>query len=138
MSVSGNEIGRSTCSRFRLGTISAAAAKFSIVVLLFLSPFLALTFFVCVVYAVVPTSLWKKHRSWKVRLPVAVTCLMGYGIIFAAVFLELGSLAETDSYWFVGSGSMTIALIAGFLFLPLAAVGSISTLLGSRRTRGES
>lgn len=125
-------------SLFRFGTVSAGASLFTIILLMVGPTFLVPSIVVSIVYAAVPCSLWRKHRSRKVRVPIALTCVLGFGIVLSGIALELWSTTlshEPMSAAFPGMISLAFTLIAGVVFLPLAAIGSIHTLLGALRDR---
>lgn len=122
---------------FKPSSVGAAASLFTIVLLMMGNPFLVLTFFICVVYAVVPLSLWRKHRTWGWRASVIVSCALGFGIIGLGVVLEVAGMWRNDEFgmYLPGLASMKLALMAGIVFLPLACVGSIHSLVRAIRAR---
>ena len=122
---------------FRLSSIGAGASLLTVVLLMLGNPFLVLTFFFCVVYAVVPVSLWRKHRSWPWRAGILVTCFLGFGLILASLTLEIIDSWTADEYSAAVPSftSLVVALFAGVIFLPLACVGCIHSLLVALRER---
>ncbi len=96
------------------------------------NPFLVITFFIGVVYTVVPVSLWKKYQHRAIRSAVIITCTLGYGIIALGIGLDLYCF-WTETNTFPGSMTTTVlspffALGAGIVFLPLSAAGSLYSL----------
>jgi len=122
---------------FRLSSIGAGASLLTVVLLMLGNPFLVLTFFFCVVYAVVPVSLWRKHRSWPWRAGILITCFLGFGLVLASLTLEIIDSWTADEYSATVPAftSPIVALFAGVIFLPLACIGSIHSLLVALRER---
>ena len=120
---------------FHLGSVGARASWISVVILMFFSPAIALSIFMGIVYAVVPLSIWGKELSLRWRIPVGVTLFLGYGWMLAGVILDLQS--NVSYSLFPGGVTLFSTLTAGFVFLPLAAAGSISTLLKKIRSQKE-
>jgi hypothetical protein len=117
---------------FSLGTVSASGSLFLVILSMTVAPPFALTFLVSVVYAVVPFSLWSKSRNLLLRIVILTTCIFGFGIILAAVAMKLWP-GDSDAL-FPGMRSLLVAIGAGIVFLPMAAIGSFVTLLHSRRS----
>ena len=99
--------------------------------------FLVLTFFVCLVYAVVPYSLWRKHSTLIWRGAILITCTIGYGIIGLGLIMEMIELRQVDEFSVVlpGFSSLRLSLMVGIIFLPLAAVGSLHSLYAAIRAK---
>lgn len=122
---------------FRLSSLRAGACLLAIVLLMLVSPFLVLTFFICVVYAVVPVSLWRKHRTLRWRGSILITCLLGFGLIASGLVLEVvdSRLAHEYDVYPAGFVSPIIAFSAGVVFLPLACIGSIHSFVVAVRSK---
>ncbi|MDF1852611.1 MAG: hypothetical protein P1U85_17375 [Verrucomicrobiales bacterium] len=92
--------------------------------------------FLAVVYAVVPLSIWRRKRSLRWRIPIGITFVFGYGWIilgFVFAFPSTGGL-ESQMPWYI---PLFFSLTAGFFFLPLAAIGSITMLRERLETRSQ-
>lgn len=124
---------------FRPSSIGAGASLLTVVLLMLGDPFLVLTFFVCIVYAVVPWSLWHKHQGQVWRGSILVTCAVGFGIIAWGVIGEWVGLQELDEdeSAIPGFASLRVAFLSGVVFLPLAGVGSMHSLYVAMRARRE-
>lgn len=124
---------------FRPSSVGAGASLLTVVLLMLGNPFLVLTFFVCIVYAVVPWSLWHKHHGQVWRGSILVTCAVGFGIIAWGVIGEWVGLQELDEDASVipGFASLRVAFLSGVVFLPLAGVGSMHSLYVAMRARRE-
>ena len=122
---------------FRFGTLSGSAALLTTVLLMLGAPFLIITFFITITYSVVPHSLWQKHRGLVWRIPIILTCLLGYGTIIVGVGAEIYALRSATEIFYVplGMNSSFITLFAGVIFLPLAAFGSIWSLRQSLKEK---
>lgn len=98
---------------------------------------MVMTFFIGIVYALIPCSLWRKHHSRRWRTAILLTCIPGFGMIALGVILELILVWSSDEVPMMHSGStsMFFALLAGFVFLPLACFGSIHSLISTVRER---
>jgi Flp pilus assembly protein TadB len=70
---------------FRPSSIGAGASLLTVVLLMLGNPFLVLTFFVCIVYAVVPWSLWHKHQVHVPRLKALMMPLQSDGLVMFAL-----------------------------------------------------
>lgn len=124
---------------FSMGSLSASAALLTVVLLMLGAPFLVLTFFVCVTYAVVPVSLWQKHRSRVLRGIIVAVCVLGYGVVAVGIAIDLYlSWMEPATGAAPGFIAFPASLVAGVLFLPLAAAGSLHTLRKRLREHRES
>lgn len=110
--------------------MGACASLTATIVLMMISPMLALVFFLLVIYSVVPFSLWKKSTSRRWRLPVLLSGILGYGLILAAFIIECTGVESIAQWQAAPFGFLTLiaAFLAGVVFLPLAAIGSLTTL----------
>ncbi|MEM7599818.1 MAG: hypothetical protein AAF357_00195 [Verrucomicrobiota bacterium] len=122
---------------FRLSSIGSGASLLTFVLLMLGNPFLVLTFFFCIVYAVVPVSLWRKHRSWPWRAGILITCFLGFGLVLASLTLDIIDSWTADEYSAAVPAftSPIVPLFAGVIFLPLACIGSLHSLFVALRER---
>ncbi|MGE0412998.1 MAG: hypothetical protein AB7I98_14920 [Verrucomicrobiales bacterium] len=122
---------------FRASSIGAGASLLTVVLLMLGNPSLVLTFFLCVVYAVVPFSLWYKHRTIVWRGSILITCAVGFGLIATGVIIEMIDLRQADDYeeLLPGFASLRLAFLVGVVFLPLAGFGSMHSLVTAMKAR---
>lgn len=115
---------------FKPSSVGAGVSLLTVVLLMLGNLPLVLTFFICIVYAVVPFSLWQKHRTLLWRSSIILTCSVGFGIIALGLILEVADLKMSEGFseFLPGFATLRLALIAGVVFLPLAGIGSFHSL----------